>query len=59
MWLAGSWLAGWLTGQALAAAGAAGVARAIRLLRDELEITVALTGCATLDDIGPDRLWPA
>ncbi len=44
--------------QALAAAGAPGVARAIRLLRDELEITMALTGCATLADIGPDRLWP-
>ena len=44
---------------ALAAAGAPGVARAIRLLRDELEITMALTGCASLDDIGPDRLWSA
>jgi len=45
--------------QGLAVAGAPGVARAIRLLRDELEVTMALTGCATLDDIGPDRLWPA
>jgi 4-hydroxymandelate oxidase len=45
--------------QALAAAGAHGVARAIRLLRDELEVTMALTGCASLEAIGPDRLWPA
>ncbi len=44
---------------ALAVAGAQGVARAIRLLRDELEVSMALTGCATLDDIGPDRIWPA
>lgn len=33
--------------QALAAAGAPGVAHAIRLLRDELEIAMALCGCAT------------
>ena len=33
---------------ALAAAGPQGVAHAIRLLRDELEIAQALTGCATL-----------
>ena len=45
--------------QALAVAGAPGVARAIRLLRDELEICMALCGCATLDDISPDCLWPA
>lgn len=45
--------------QALAAAGAPGVALAIRLLRDELEIAMALTGCATLADIGPGVLWPA
>jgi 4-hydroxymandelate oxidase len=44
--------------QALAVAGAPGVARAIRLLRDELEVCMALCGCATLDDIGPDRIWP-
>ena len=33
---------------ALAAGGAQGVALALRLLRDELEIAMALTGCATL-----------
>jgi len=40
-------------------AGAAGVAHVLRLLRDELEIAMALTGCATLADattalLGPD-----
>lgn len=45
--------------QALAAGGAQGVALAIRLLRDELEIAMAMTGCATLADIGPGVLWPA
>jgi 4-hydroxymandelate oxidase len=38
---------------ALATAGALGVAHTIRLLRDELEIAMALTGCATLADISP------
>lgn len=33
----------------LANAGAAGVAHVLRLLRDELEIAMVLTGCATLD----------
>ncbi len=35
----------------LAAQGALGVAHVIRILRDELEMTMALTGCATLADI--------
>jgi 4-hydroxymandelate oxidase len=35
----------------LANAGAMGVAHVLRLLRDELEIAMALCGCATLDDI--------
>ena len=34
----------------LANAGATGVAHVLRLLRDELEIAMALTGCATLAD---------
>ncbi|MDT8998285.1 alpha-hydroxy acid oxidase [Paucibacter sp. APW11] len=42
---------------ALAAAGALGVARALRLLRDELEIAMALSGCRTLADAGPQLLW--
>ena len=35
----------------LAAAGPLGVAHVLRLLRDELEMTMALTGCATIDAI--------
>lgn len=35
----------------LATCGALGVAHVIRLLRDELELTMALTGCASLHDI--------
>ena len=37
----------------LANAGAAGVAHVLRLMRDELEIAMALTGCATLADASP------
>ena len=40
----------------LANAGAAGVAHVLRLLRDELEIAMALTGCATLAEASPDLL---
>jgi len=43
---------------ALAASGALGVAHALRLLRDEFEIAMALTGCKTLADAGPALLWP-
>lgn len=43
---------------ALAASGALGVAHALRLLRDELEIAMALSGCKTLADAGPALLWP-
>lgn len=39
----------------LAVGGALGVAHVIRLLRDELEMTMALCGCATLADISADR----
>lgn len=42
---------------ALATAGALGVAHAIRVLRAELELAMALTGCRTLDDIGPHCLY--
>ena len=41
---------------ALATAGALGVAHCIRLLRDELEAAMALTGCATLADIHRDLI---
>ena len=37
---------------ALAANGPLGVAHVIRLIRDQLEMTMALTGCAELSDIG-------
>ena len=40
----------------LATAGAAGVAHVIRLLRDELEMAMALTGCRSIADIGPALL---
>lgn len=42
---------------ALAVAGALGVAHVLRLLRDELEIAMALTGCATLADATPALLF--
>jgi 4-hydroxymandelate oxidase len=42
----------------LAVAGALGVSHVLRLLRDELEVTMALTGCRTLADITPDRVIP-
>ncbi|MEK9953113.1 MAG: alpha-hydroxy acid oxidase [Curvibacter sp.] len=40
----------------LANAGAVGVAHVLRLLRDELEIAMALTGCRTLDEATPALL---
>lgn len=39
----------------LAVGGALGVAHVIRLLRDELEMSMALCGCATLADVSADR----
>lgn len=42
---------------ALAAAGTAGVVHVLHLLRAELEVAMALTGCRTLDEIGPQVLW--
>lgn len=36
---------------ALAAAGEAGVKKAIDMLRDELELTMALSGCRSVDEI--------
>ncbi len=40
----------------LACGGARGVAHMLRLLRDELEIAMALTGCRTLADASPELL---
>jgi 4-hydroxymandelate oxidase len=42
----------------LATQGALGVAHVLRLLRDDLEMHMALCGCARLSDIGPDCLGP-
>jgi 4-hydroxymandelate oxidase len=42
----------------LAHAGARGAAHVLRLLRDELEATLALTGCANVQDIDIDKLRP-
>ncbi|MBX9870286.1 MAG: alpha-hydroxy-acid oxidizing protein [Burkholderiaceae bacterium] len=41
----------------LANNGALGVAQVIRLLRDELEMTMALTGCQYLSDIGAHCIY--
>ncbi len=41
---------------ALAAAGAAGVAHVLHLLRTELEVAMALAGCARLEDIQTESL---
>jgi len=41
----------------LAAAGAPGVVHVLHLLRTELEIAMALTGCRTLADVDASRLW--
>ncbi|GAA4221142.1 4-hydroxymandelate oxidase [Sagittula marina] len=40
----------------LTVAGALGVSHVLRLLRDELEVAMALTGCRTLDEITADRV---
>lgn len=43
----------------LAAAGSAGVARALEILRDEFDRTLALTGCRTPADLSPDLVTSA
>ncbi|MBP6020004.1 MAG: alpha-hydroxy-acid oxidizing protein [Burkholderiaceae bacterium] len=43
----------------LAAAGAPGVAHVLQILRSELEVCMALTGCPTLADITPEALLAA
>jgi isopentenyl diphosphate isomerase/L-lactate dehydrogenase-like FMN-dependent dehydrogenase len=40
----------------LAAAGGAGVQRVLRLLAEEIDITMALLGCASLADVTPDLI---
>ncbi len=51
-------LVGRLQMYALSVAGALGVAHMIGLLREELEVCMALAGCATLADIGAGALAP-
>jgi len=41
----------------LAVAGALGVAHVLRILLDELEVCMALSGCSNLDEIGAHCLW--
>lgn len=43
----------------LAAAGAPGVAHVIQMLRGELEVAMALTGCSTLAEIDERVIWPS
>lgn len=52
-------LIGRLQGYALATAGALGVAHMLKLMRDELELCMALAGTPTLNDIRPDCLTGA
>jgi 4-hydroxymandelate oxidase len=56
---AGAVLVGRPVACGLAVAGALGVSHVLRLLRDELEVTMMLAGCATLSDITPDRVQMA
>ena len=43
----------------VAAAGLAGAARALDILREEIDITLGLIGCPRFDDLGPDFLMSA
>ncbi|MNC94356.1 (S)-mandelate dehydrogenase [compost metagenome] len=43
----------------LAAGGCAGVARALAILADELDRTLALTGCPRVADLSADLIAPA
>jgi 4-hydroxymandelate oxidase len=51
-------LIGRLQVYALAVAGALGVAHLIKLLHEELEVCMAMAGCASLAEIGPACLCP-
>lgn len=52
-------LIGRLQAYALSVAGALGVAHMIKLLREELEVCMAVAGCSTLDEIGETPLMRA
>ncbi|HRO61707.1 MAG TPA: alpha-hydroxy-acid oxidizing protein, partial [Burkholderiaceae bacterium] len=49
-------MVGRLQAYAACVAGALGVAHMIRLLREEFELCMALSGCATVSDIDPGML---
>jgi isopentenyl diphosphate isomerase/L-lactate dehydrogenase-like FMN-dependent dehydrogenase len=51
-----AWLA---TRAACAVRVQAGVERVLRVLREELELSMALCGAARLEDLGPQLLRPA
>ena len=52
-------LVGRLQAFALSVGGALGVAHMIKLLREELELTMALAGCATLSEINANVIFSA
>jgi isopentenyl diphosphate isomerase/L-lactate dehydrogenase-like FMN-dependent dehydrogenase len=43
----------------LAAAGEEGVAHVLEILREEFDVAMALSGCRTGNEIGPDIVRPA
>ena len=51
-------LAGRATLYGTAAGGQAGAARALELLHNEMDNAMAMLGCATIADIGPQMLAP-
>jgi isopentenyl diphosphate isomerase/L-lactate dehydrogenase-like FMN-dependent dehydrogenase len=50
---------GRLTGLALGAAGPAGLVRALELLEEEVRIALALLGCTSLAEVGPQHVTAA
>jgi (S)-mandelate dehydrogenase len=53
---AGSVILGRAVGYGIAAGGAAGATRALDILREEFDRTLALTGCRSVADLSPDLL---
>jgi 4-hydroxymandelate oxidase len=43
----------------LATAGEEGVAQVLEIFREEFDVAMALSGCRTLNEIGPDIVGPA
>ena len=50
---------GRLLGLGMAAAGSAGVVRALEILEQEIRLTMGLMGIADVDDLSPDLIEPA